>query len=214
MKKGLAIIFCVLLLAACAAPQSAGQKGVEETAVFVNPNAVKAGAYGALYFEANGYRFGIYDKMEDVLAHVPSNTTFTGESCAFEGDDIYYFFNGFEIMANVIDGAERTLLASATPGQWDASAAGLPLGEDFVSALAAASRYRLERSRVFSDRFDELAECCCAVFARMVDHCRRRRKRGFVAGLFGDAVDEPYAMFRSAVFYDPVRHPDCTVELM
>lgn len=107
MKKGLAIIFCVLLLAACAAPQSAGQKGVEETAVFVNPNAVKAGAYGALYFEANGYRFGIYDKMEDVLAHVPSNTTFTGESCAFEGDDIYYFFNGFEIMANVIDGAER-----------------------------------------------------------------------------------------------------------
>ncbi|MDO5108023.1 MAG: tellurite resistance TerB C-terminal domain-containing protein, partial [Coriobacteriaceae bacterium] len=63
-------------------------------------------------------------------------------------------------------------------------------------------------------RFDELAECCCAVFARMVDHCRRRRKRGFVDGLFGAAVDEPYAMFRSAVFYDPVRHPDCTVELM
>ena len=108
MKKSLAILFCVLLLtAACAAPQSAGQKGVEESAVFVNPNAVKEGAYGALYFEANGYRFGIYDKMEDVLKNVPSNTTFTGESCAFEGEDIYYFFNGFEIMANVIDGAER-----------------------------------------------------------------------------------------------------------
>ena len=114
----------------------------------------------------------------------------------------------------VIDGAERTLLASKDPGRWDASAAGLPLGEDFVFALTAASRYRLERSRIFSDRFDELAECCCAVFARMVDHCRRRRKRGFVAGLFGAAVDEPYAMFRSAVFYDPARHPDCTVELM
>ena len=114
----------------------------------------------------------------------------------------------------VLDGAERALLASAAPGQWDASASGLPLGEDFVSALAAASRYRLERSRVFSDRSDELAECCCAVFARMVDHCHRRRKRGFVDGLFGDAVDEPYAMFRSAVFHDPVRHPDCTVELM
>ena len=48
MKKGLAMIFCVLLLAACAAPQSAGQKGVEETAVFVNPNAVKAGPFGAM----------------------------------------------------------------------------------------------------------------------------------------------------------------------
>lgn len=114
----------------------------------------------------------------------------------------------------VLAGAERALLATAEPAEWRRAGAGLPACGVFACALAAASRYRMERSRVFSEHFDELGECCAAVFARMVDHCKRRRKRGFVEGLFGDAVDEPYTPFRSAIFYDPVPHPDCTVELM
>ena len=165
-------------------------------------------------------------RLRDTYGQLPGNgalqsylTTWMSDLAIYHGLDRSLLGanaegSALERAVAVLDGAERALLASAAPGQWDASASGLPLGEDFVSALAAASRYRLERSRIFSDRFDELAECCCAVFARMVDHCHRRRKRGFVDGLFGDAVGEPYAMFRSAVFHDPVRHPDCTVDLM
>lgn len=108
MKKiGIIVAAAILLIACTACSAKTGAKGVEESAVFVDPNAVKAGAYGDLYFEAEGFRFGIYDPIEDVLAHIASNTTFTGESCAFEGEDIFYFFNGFEIMANQIDGKER-----------------------------------------------------------------------------------------------------------
>ena len=156
-------------------------------------------------------------RLRDTYGQLPGNgalqsylTTWMSDLAIYHGLDRSLLGanaegSALERAVAVLDGAERALLASAAPGQWDASASGLPLGEDFVSALAAASRYRLERSRIFSDRFDELAECCCAVFARMVDHCHRRRKRGFVDGLFGDAVGEPYAMFRSAVFHDTVR---------
>ena len=111
----------------------------------------------------------------------------------------------------VIDQAEQALLASKDPAVWEGP--GLPSHEDLVFALAAASTYRLERSKVFTDHFDELGECCAAVFARMVSHCSRRRKKGFSQGLFGDPVAEPYVMFRSAVFHDPVTHPDCEVRL-
>ena len=111
--RRIAILLAILVLA-CATVACKGPSGVEESAVFVNPNAVKEKAYGALYFSANGFDFGIYDRMEDVLSKVPANTTFTGESCAFDGDDIYYFFNGFEVMANVIDGAERVTAVTIT----------------------------------------------------------------------------------------------------
>lgn len=107
MKKTGIIIAAAIILVLFAACAKTGTAGVEESAVFVDPNAVKEGAYGNLYFEAEGFRFGIYDPMETVLEHVPSNTTFTGESCAFEGEDLFYFFNGFEVMANQIDGKER-----------------------------------------------------------------------------------------------------------
>jgi len=112
-----------------------------------------------------------------------------------------------------IDAAEQALLASATPGTWDASLAGIPAAAELTLALSRASRYRLERSLVFSSLRDELDECCCATFARMVDHCHRRRKRGLSDGLFGPAEARPYTIFRSAVFFDAATHPDCSVRL-
>lgn len=96
-----------MLLLALSAACAKSPAGVEETAVFVDPNAVRGGEYGNLFFSADDYQFGIYDSMQDLLDRIPPNTTFSGQSCAFDGDDIYYFFNGFEVMANVIDGSER-----------------------------------------------------------------------------------------------------------
>ena len=112
--KRLTLILAAMLLLCAAGCGKKASAGVEETAVFMNPNAVKEGAYGALYFEADGYRFGIYDPMADLLMHVAPNTTFTGESCAVDGEDLYYFFNGFEVLANVIDGAERVTAITVT----------------------------------------------------------------------------------------------------
>ncbi len=93
MKRILAAVFSIVILSLVAACSKA-PTGVEESAVFVDPNAVKAHAYGNLYFSAEGFDFGIYDPIEDVTAHIAPNTTYAGKSCAFDGDDIYYFLTG------------------------------------------------------------------------------------------------------------------------
>lgn len=93
------ILCAVLLLAGCRA---------KEEAVFVDPNAVTGGGYGALYFEADGVRFGIFDEASAVMEQLPEhNGTFVGESCAFDGFDTFYFYNGFELMVNEIRGTVR-----------------------------------------------------------------------------------------------------------
>ena len=105
MKRWVLVLLTLLLAVGCA--QQTEQKQRNDTVVFVDPNAVQAGAYGDLYFTANGYSFGIYDPIDEVLSHISSTASFAEQSCAFEGEDVYYFFSGFEVMANQIDGAER-----------------------------------------------------------------------------------------------------------
>lgn len=101
MKRIAILWIACLLLLGC------GGAG-DENAVFVDPNAVQGGGYGTLYFEANGVRFGIYDEAQQVLnALPPYRSTFTGETCAFDSADVYYYYTGFQIMVNEIDGVAR-----------------------------------------------------------------------------------------------------------
>ena len=98
----------ILLLALLLFLSFGCKEGDDPNAVFVDPNAVRGGEYGELYFEANGARFGIYDETEAVLSALPAyRSTFTGQSCAFETEDVSYFFAGFEITTNEIDGVSR-----------------------------------------------------------------------------------------------------------
>lgn len=79
-----------------------------QDAVFVDPNAVQGGNYGSLSFASNGVSFGIFDEAVPVLEALPApNNHFVGESCAFGGNDNYYFYNGFELMCNEMDGIDR-----------------------------------------------------------------------------------------------------------
>ena len=101
MKKLAILLLAALLLMACGAKD-------DPNAVFVDPNAVQGGGYGDLYFEADGVRFGIFDEAEPVLSALPQyRSTFTGESCAFDNADISYFYAGFRIIVNEIDGVNR-----------------------------------------------------------------------------------------------------------
>lgn len=103
MKRTAILLLALLLLL------SFGCKETDDpNAVFVDPNAVRGGEYGELYFEANGARFGVYDETEAVLSALPPyRSTFTGQSCAFETEDVSYFFSGFQITTNEIDGVSR-----------------------------------------------------------------------------------------------------------
>lgn len=105
MKQAILLLTALLLLAAigCGAANTD-----DPNAVFIDPNAVRGGEYGDLYFEANGVRFGIYDETEQVLPALPAySSTFSEQSCAFPGADVSYSFDGFRITTNEIDGVSR-----------------------------------------------------------------------------------------------------------
>ncbi len=107
MKRMALILLALLLLTAlgCGSKTPATD---DPNVVFIDPNAVRGGEYGELYFEANGVRFGIFDESADVLSKLPAyRDTFTGESCAFDSADVYYYYSGFQIMTNEIDGTSR-----------------------------------------------------------------------------------------------------------
>ncbi|MBR6040208.1 MAG: hypothetical protein IKP38_07005 [Clostridia bacterium] len=135
MKRTAILLLALLLLL------SFGCKEADDpNAVFVDPNAVRGGEYGELYFEANGARFGIYDETEAVLSALPAyRSTFTGQSCAFETEDVSYFFAGFEITANEIDGTSR-VTAIRLDDDTVKTPQGLYIGmpeEDAISAFPA-----------------------------------------------------------------------------
>jgi len=107
MKRAAILMLAVILLAALGCGGT-NESTDDPNVVFVDPNAVRGGEYGDLYFEANGVRFGIYDEAETVLSALPAyRSTFTGETCAFDTADVYYYYAGFQILTNEIDGVSR-----------------------------------------------------------------------------------------------------------
>lgn len=85
-----------------------------------------------------------------------------------------------------------------------------PTQEELLDALCALSRYRADRSKFVREHREDVAAVAWDVFARMVAHCNKRRKTGFVAGLFGGPMRASYAMFPGAVFWAPHPHADAT----
>ncbi len=139
MKRTAILALAILMLAAIGC---GGQGALQDdpNAVFVDPNAVRGGEYGELYFEANGVRFGIYDEAEAVLSALPAyRSTFTGETCAFDAADVYYYYSGFQIMTNEIDGVSR-ITAIAVADDTVKTPQGLYIGmseEDAAEAFPA-----------------------------------------------------------------------------
>ena len=132
--KRTAIMLLALLLALAI---GCGGKADDPNAVFIDPNAVRGGEYGELYFEADGVRFGIYDEAEPVLAALPQeNGTRTQESCAFEHADVFHFYPAFEIMTNEIDGVDR-ITAIRLTADTVATPQGLRIGMTEEDAKAA-----------------------------------------------------------------------------
>jgi len=118
MKKTVSLwmvlLASALLLSACGSSAANDSGSVSDSStqtgsdvVFVDPSAVRPD-YGKLGFEVNGFTFGIYDSMEDVIAGIgEANGTFEAASCAYQGNDYFYYYSGFELMANDFDGVQR-----------------------------------------------------------------------------------------------------------
>ena len=84
------------------------------------------------------------------------------------------------------------------------------LARQTFDALCQASSFRLSGSKFYKDYPEQTVEVTCRVFARMAVHCSKRRKVGFIDGLFGAAWRKPHPMFYGAVHYEPEPHRDAT----
>ena len=102
MKKMIAILLSVLtLFAVCAC--SKGEPRTETKTDDYTPD------YGELYYASGDTKFGIMDPAEEVLNALgePVNGTFESDSCAYQGKDYFYYYDGFEVMVNDVDGVKR-----------------------------------------------------------------------------------------------------------
>ncbi len=77
-------------------------------------------------------------------------------------------------------------------------------------ALCRAASFRLSGSKFYKDYPDQTVQVTCRVFERMALHCAKRRKVGFVEGLFGQEARRPHTMFYGAVFHEAQPHRDAT----
>ena len=113
----------VLLLAVCVAGCGAGR---DDDAMMVDPNAVAAQTENAadsattvpdasegetedtLYFESNGVKVRTYDMADDAISSLGEpNGTFEAASCAYQGLDLFYYYDGFQLTVNKVDDADH-----------------------------------------------------------------------------------------------------------
>ena len=120
MKKIIVImlVFCIMLTLGCGAKKD-GSVVVDpnagtETAEDTKQHAAAPGAVVAdneedkLFFESDGIKIYTYDMAEDVLASLGKpNGTFEADSCAYQGKDVFYYYNGFQLTVNDVDDADH-----------------------------------------------------------------------------------------------------------
>lgn len=131
MKKIIAFLLAAMMLfALCACGGESGEAEDNKESESYTPD------YGELYYEANGLKFGIMDYAEgvfDVLGE-PMDT-FESESCAYQGSDYFYYYDGFEVMTNEIDG-EMRITGITVDDDTVQNPQGVKIGMDIEEALS------------------------------------------------------------------------------
>lgn len=93
----------------------------------------------------------------------------------------------------------------------------LPAQQDLESALIAAldelSSYRICSGKLYREQPEAVAHVAGSVWLRLADHYARSRASDVIERLFGSSAELPYTIFASAVFFDPLPHPDSVYEL-
>ena len=105
----------------------------------------------------------------------------------------------------------------ARRGRRRASDALGPLGDelerDVAHAIDALSTYRITQGRFYREHPQDTCHVLAAVWVRLMDYYRKHRANGLIESLFGSRIALSYTMFASAVFFDPVPHPDAVYQL-
>lgn len=117
----------------------------------------------------------------------------------------------------VLERAEKDALAAAPPKghrrqPTDFAAMG-GAGGEFAQAVCQLSSYRLDESRLYKERPEDVSCVLLAVYSRLALHYRGSRTQGLTETLFGLRFVVRHVMYASAVRYEPGFHEDCVYEL-
>lgn len=82
-----------------------------------------------------------------------------------------------------------------------------------LESLDELSTYRIRSGRLYREAPGAVAHVAGSVWLRLADHYARSRKSDIIESMFGSTSELPYTMFASAVFFDPLPHPDSDYEL-
>lgn len=105
MKKTLlaALLLALLVLVACGAQKETTEQAASPAPLTAEQLAALP-AYEKLYVQVGELRIGILDDANIVLSALPPPFgTFEAESCAYQGMDAFYYYDGFQLMVNEID---------------------------------------------------------------------------------------------------------------
>ena len=117
------------------------------------------------------------------------------------------------VLERVEKGALATAPAQGRRRQPTDFAAAASEASELAGAVCQLSSYRLDESRLYKERPDDLARVLHAVYSRLALYYRGSRTQGLTETLFGTRFAVRHVMYASAVRYEPGLHPDCVYEL-
>lgn len=131
MKKITALVLAMLMvftLCACGGSEAPSADDSSQTAY--TPD------YGELYYASGDVKFGVMDPAGEVLDALGEPLgTFESDSCAYQGKDMFYYYDGFEVMVNDIDGTLR-ITGITLADDTVSNPQGVKIGMDMDEALA------------------------------------------------------------------------------
>ena len=130
MKKITALVLAMLMtLALCAC-------GGETPGTEIGGETGYTPDYGELYFASGEVKFGIMDPAQEVLDALGApQGTFESDSCAYQGKDMFYYYDGFEVMVNDVDGTLR-ITGITLADDTVSNPQGVKIGMDMAEALS------------------------------------------------------------------------------
>ena len=134
MKKILALLMAFTLLTLCLCGTAFADDKAEKVEADETEEAEKP--YGPLFFIYKEFSFGILDEAEPVLEALgEADDSFVSASCAYQGDDIIYYYDSLELSVNEIDGV-LYITGIVIVDDMIQTPQGLTIGMDIDEALA------------------------------------------------------------------------------
>ena len=158
MKRFIVMLLAALMLltlCACGTASPAPAETAAPAPADVAETAAPADAgmtpdYGPLAFEYQGQRFGILDEAEPLLAALgDAQDLFVAASCAYQGDDYIYYYDGIELTVNEIGGVLR-VSGIAVVDDTLKTPQGVAIGMDVQAALEAMDMDYVESDGVYT----------------------------------------------------------------